>query len=101
MLGLIAVWTVAAIVLARRRRPSPGRPLVVFDGSGIALPHLGVHLPWAVAVVDVQVVYRQGLCLRIAGIDAGVPIRWLSEPPERILAVARDHVVAAHAAAEG
>jgi hypothetical protein len=82
-----------------RRRPRGGRPLLVLDGAGIALPHLGVTLPWTqVASVDLQVIRQPGLFVHIADADLGVPVTWLSEPPERVLSVARDHLAAARAA---
>jgi hypothetical protein len=48
--------------------------------------------------VDLQVVRQPGLFVHIADADLGVPVTWMSEPPERALAVARDHLAAARAA---
>jgi hypothetical protein len=81
-----------------RRRPPAGQPALVLDAAGIALPHLNVALPWELLpVVELRALPRTGLCLYVA--DVAVPMRWLTEPPERILAAARDYRSAARAAA--
>jgi hypothetical protein len=89
-----------------RGLPRRGRPVLILDDRGIAVPHLGVALPWAqVAVVELQieqwvlgvVVTPVASAYRTATI--GVPTAWMSVPPEDVLTVARDYLIAARAAA--
>jgi hypothetical protein len=88
-----------------RRRPRAGSPVLTLDDNGIALPHLGVAMPWPqVADVVVLAVDRAGLALLVWSNAAppttvGVPAAWLSLPVEDVVAAARDHVAAARAAA--
>jgi hypothetical protein len=118
IVGTVCLTAAAAcgVLLGRLRQPRwwrgmprHGRPVLILDDGGITVPHLGVALPWAqVAAVDLQVQQMMlGLVVfptatwptahRTATI--GVPTAWMSIPTENVLAAARDHLVAARAAA--
>jgi hypothetical protein len=88
-----------------RRRPRAGSPVLTLDDTGVALPHLGVAMPWPqVAGVVAVAVDRAGVSLivwnnAVPPTTVGVPAEWLSLPVEDVVAAARDHVAAARATA--
>lgn len=103
--ALLLRWAVRALPPWARRRPRAGSPVLVLDDAGITLPHLGFAIPWP-QVADVVVVAddQAGLALLAWTNPApptivGIPAAWLSLLVEDVLAAARDHVVAARAAA--